>query len=145
MTQAIVDVVQPTFDGLEDQQFLAACKNCLDQNNNESLHRVIWGTPPKEQFTSQQEASLSVSLGVLVFNNGMDNTLSKLLPMVNMQVEPAMHLGWERIDNKRVSSSDYKTQPSVKKRRKKLRREKSKKQDGFVHQEGVMYSSQSFY
>ena len=77
MTQAIVDVVQPTFDGLEDQQFLAVCQNCLDQNNNESLHRVIWGTPTKEQFTSQQEASLSVSLGVLVFNNGMDNPLSQ--------------------------------------------------------------------
>ena len=145
LPQAIVDVVQPTFDRLGDEQFLAGCENCLDQNNNESVHPVIWGMSPKEQFTSQQEASLSVSLGVLVFNNGMDNTLSKLLPMVNMQVEPAMHLGWERIDDKRISSSDYKTQPSVKRRRKKLRREKSKKQDAFVHQEGVMYSSQSFY
>lgn len=127
LPQAIVDVVQPTFDRLGDEQFLAGCENCLDQNNNESLHHMIWGMSPKEQFTSQQEASLSVSLGVLVFNNGMNNTLSKLLPMVNMQVEPAMHLGWERIDNKRISSSDYKTQSSVKKRRKKLRREKSKK------------------
>jgi len=43
-----------------------------------------------------------------------------------MQVEPAMHLGWERIDNKWITSSDFKTHPSVKKRRKKLQREKSK-------------------
>lgn len=36
---------------------------------------MIWGMSPKEQFISQQEASLGVSLGMLVFNNGMDNTL----------------------------------------------------------------------
>ena len=127
LPQAIVDVVQPTFDRLGDEQFLAGCENCLDQNNNESLHHVIWGMSPKEQFTSQQEASLSVSLGVSVFNDGMDNPLSKHLPMVIMQIESVMHLGWERIDNKRISSSDYKTQPSVKKCRKELRREKLKK------------------
>lgn len=43
-----------------------------------------------------------------------------------------MHLGWERIDNKRMSSSDYKTQPSFKKRTKKLRREKLKKKTGWL-------------
>lgn len=39
---------------------------------------------PKEQFTSQQEASLAVALGVLVFNNGIESTLSKLMPMINV-------------------------------------------------------------
>ena len=56
-----------------------------------------------------------------------------------------MIAGWQRIDDKRMSSSNYKARPAVKKGRKKHRREKSKKQDGFVHKEGVMYSSQSFY
>lgn len=145
LPQAIVKVIQPTFDRLGDEQFLAGCESCLDQNNNESLHHVVWVMSPKEQYTSQQEASLAVSLGVLVFNNGMERTLSELLPMVGMQVEPDMRAYWEKIDRKRISSSDYKSQPSAKIRRKKLRREKSKKQDGFVHQEGVMYRSQSFY
>ena len=143
--QAVVNAVQPTFDRLGDTNFLAGCEKCLDQNNNESLHHVIWGMAPKEQFTSQQEASLAVALGVLVFNNGIENTLSKLLPIVNIAVQPAMTAEWQKIDRKRISSSDYKAQPLVKKRRKQRRREKSKKQDAFVHQEGVMYSSQSFY
>ena len=56
-----------------------------------------------------------------------------------------MIAGWQRIDDKCMSSSNYKARPAVKKGRKKHRREKSKKQDGFVHKEGVMYSSQSFY
>ena len=82
---------------------------------------------------------------MLVFNNGMEATLSKLMPMINVEVQAGMIAGWQRIYDERMSSSNYKAQPAVKKRRKKHRREKSKKQDGFVHKEGVMYSSQSFH
>ena len=145
LPQAVVKVVQPTFDRLGSEQFLAGCEKCPDQNRNESLHHVIWGMSPKEQFTSQQEASLSVSLGVLVFNNGMDKTLKELMLMVDLKVHSSMRVGWQHIDRKRMNTSDYKTKPSTKQCRKKLRREKSKKQDAFAHQEGVMYSSQNFY
>jgi len=51
----------------------------------------------------------------------------------------------EMIDRKRMQESDYKANLETKKRRKKLKREKCKKQDAFQLQEGVMYSSQSFY
>ena len=100
-------------------------------------------TSPKEQFTSQQEASLAVAVGVLVLNNGIGSMLSKLMPMINVEVQAGMIAGWQRIDGKRMSSTNYKAQPAVKKCRKHHRREKSKKQEGFVHKEGVMYSSQS--
>ena len=49
------------------------------------------------------------------------------------------------IDRKRMQQSDYKADPVTKQRRKKLKRDKCKKQDAFQHQEGVMYSSQGFY
>ena len=68
---------------------------------------------PKEQFTSQQEASLAVALGVLVFNNGIESTLSKLMPMINVEVQAGMIAGWQRIDGKRMSSANYKAQPAV--------------------------------
>jgi len=42
---------------------------------------------PKEQFTSQQETSLDVALCVLVFNNGIESTLSKLMPMINVGLQ----------------------------------------------------------
>lgn len=142
---AVVKAVQPVFDRLGAETFLAGCEKCLDQNNNESLHHVIWEMSPKEQFTSQQEESLAASLGVLVFKNGIENTLTELMPMVNLHIHPAMLIGWENIDLKRMDSSDYKSQDSSKKHRKELMRLKSKKQNAFVHQEGVMYSSQSFY
>lgn len=50
LPQAVVNVIQPTFDRLGDETFLAGCEECLDQNNNRSLHHVIWGMAPKEQF-----------------------------------------------------------------------------------------------
>ena len=102
---AVVKAVQPVFNRLGAETFLAGCEKCLDQNNNESVHHVIWGMSPKEQFTSQQEASLAVSLGVLVINNGIVNTLTDLMPIVNLQVHPAMLIGWVSIDLKRMDSS----------------------------------------
>ena len=115
LPQAVVNAIQPTFDRLGDKHFLSGCEKCLNQINNESLHHVIWGMSPKEQFTSQQEASLAVALGVLVFNNGIESTLSKLMPMINVEVQAGVIAGWQRIDGKRVSLSNYKAQPAVKK------------------------------
>ena len=115
LPQAVVNAIQPTFDRLGDRHFLAGCEKCLNQINKESLHHVIWGMSPKGQFTSQQKASLAVALGVLVFNNGIESTLSKLMPMINVEVQAGVIAGWQRIDGKRVSSSNYKAQPAVKK------------------------------
>ena len=41
------------------------------------------------------------------------------MPLINVEVQAGMIAGWQRIDGKRVSSSNYKAQPAVKKRRKK--------------------------
>ena len=51
LPEAVVKVMQPTFDRLWSEQFLVGCEKCLDQNNNESLHHVVWGMVPKEQYT----------------------------------------------------------------------------------------------
>ena len=100
---------------------------------------------PKEQYTSQQEASLAVSLGVLVFNNGLKDTVAKLLTAMELPVSSSMLRELEMIDGKRIQQSDYKADLVTKQRRKKLKRDKSKKQDAFQRQEGVMYSSQGLY
>ena len=100
---------------------------------------------PKELYTSQQETSLQVSLGVLVFDNGMEDTEGKLLAIMDIPVSDEMHLEWKEIDSKRMKGSDYKSDPAVKQQRKRIR-EKSKKQDAFVHDEGgSSYSSGKFY
>ena len=144
LPESVVTLMQPIFDRLGSEEFLVGSEKSLDQNKNECLHHVVWGMAPKEQYTSQQEASLAVSLGVLVFNNGLEDTVAKLLTAMELPVSSSMLIDLEMIDRKRMQQSD-KADPVTKQRRKKLKRDKCKKQDAFQHQEGVMYSSQGFY
>ena len=74
----------------------------------EILHHVIWGFAPKDQFTSQIENSLSVNLGVLIFNCGMEVTYSQLLPKIGVEVTSSMKRAWREIDRKRIYGADYK-------------------------------------
>ena len=142
---AIVEVVKPVFDRLGDANFLAGCEKCLTQNPNESLHHVIWGLAPKEQYTSPRETSLAVGLGCLLFNSGTEVTYSQLLPSIGLNVSEEMISAWMKIDKKRSYGADYKERSEIKERRKKHRRQKAKKADAFVHNEGMQYKSQGFY
>lgn len=92
---AVVNVIKPVFEKLGDEKFLGGCERCATQNANESLHHVIWGFAPKEQHTSQIEASLGINLGVLIFNCGKEVTYSQLLPMTGVKVTDNMKgVGW---------------------------------------------------
>lgn len=145
---AVVKVIKPVFDRLGDEKFLAGCERCATQNPNESLHHVVWGIAPKDQFTSQTENSAALNLGVLLFNTGMEMTCSLLLPMLGLTVSPPMLKAWERIDAARIYGAEYKHKLEVKHRRKELKGGKVQKAAAFVHDEGgpqSQYHSQGFY
>lgn len=142
----VFEVVRPVFAKLGSEAFLAGCEKCLTQNPNESLHHVIWGIAPKDQFTSQHETHLAVCLGLMVFNNGMERTYSQLMKMCGLSVEKTMVSAWQKIDGVRQRDSDYKSKPETKNRRRENKQLKSKKQDAFKHKEGgPQYKSQGFY
>lgn len=143
--EAIVEVLQPLFDRLGDETFLAGCENCYTQSRNESLHHVIWGKASKDVYSSPQEISIVISLGVLEFNQGFHRTYSELLPILGIDVAPQMVEAWHRIDEERLYQADYCNSTDIKLSRKKKRKEKLKKQDAFVRQEGVMFKSQAFH
>lgn len=142
---AVVEVIQPVFDKLSSESFLAACERCLSQNRNESLHHVTWSLALKEQYVSPQETYLAVCLSVLLFNAGAHSTYSRLCPAIGITVTPNMTMGWKQIDQDRMCGSDYKERQAEKDQRKKRKRQKVKKQDAFVHQEGTMYCFQAFH
>ena len=52
---------------------------------------------------------------------------------------------WQKIDQKRIYSGEYKEKEEVKVRRRKVKSQKAKKADAFTHAEGVQYKSQGFY
>jgi len=43
LPNAVVEVMQPLFDTLGDETFLAGCEGCYAQNRNKCLHHMIWG------------------------------------------------------------------------------------------------------
>lgn len=145
LTPAIVEVIKPVFDRLGDENFLSGCERCATQNPNESLHHVIWALASKEQYTSPRETSRAVSLGCLLFNSGAEITYSQLLPKIGLRVDEKMVNEWKKIDSKRINTAEYKDKSTVKERRKKYKRQRANKADGFIHKEGVQYKSQEFY
>jgi len=87
---AVVEVIQPVFDKLSSETFLAGCEWCLSQNTNECLHHVTWSMAPKEQYVSPQENHLAVCLSVLLFNAGAHSTYSRLCPVIRITLRPKM-------------------------------------------------------
>ena len=56
----------------------------------------------KELFSSPQEVSLAISLGVLQFNQGFNSTYKELLPPLGIQIQPQMVETWRKIDSDRI-------------------------------------------
>ena len=145
LTPAIVDAIQPIFESLGDERFLAGCEQCLTQNQNESLHHVIWSLAPKEQYNSPAEIDIATNLGVLLFNRGYASTYMKLFPKIGLVPPEEQVEAWKKLDKEQVNTAEYQSSEEVKIKRNKLKRSKVKKQDAFVRAEGVMYKSQAFH
>ena len=146
LSPAIVEVLRPTFLRLGNEEFLAGCEKGFTQNANESLHHVIWSFAPKDIYNSTQEINAAISLGVLLFNEGCERTFKGLLPSLDMPDSvPNMTNSWEKIGNERLYLAEYRHSDSTKKRRKFKKRDKLRKDDAFVHQEGTSYQSQAFH
>ena len=142
---AIFEVMQPVFDRLGDESLLAACEKCLTQNTNESLHHVIWSMAPKEQYTSPNEISCAISLGVMQYNRGFERTYGTLLDTMGLEVTAGMKSSWYQIDRQRIRVSNFKSQAKVLMKRRKKKAKKAAAQDAFVHQEGIQYKSGNFH
>ncbi|KAK3749152.1 hypothetical protein QZH41_009828, partial [Actinostola sp. cb2023] len=141
----VVEVIQPLFDRLGDEAFLVGCEKCYTQNNNESLHHVIWGMAPKDAYNSPYEIDVAITLGVLQFNHGFTHTYKELLTRLELDIPSQMHASWEKIDADRIYQAAYRSSDKIMTKRRKKRNKKLRKQDAFVRKEGVVYKSQAFH
>ncbi|KAK3751422.1 hypothetical protein QZH41_018769 [Actinostola sp. cb2023] len=133
----VVEVIQPLFERWGDEAFLVGCEKCYTQNNNESLHHVIWGMAPKDAYNFPYEIDVAITLGMLQLNHGFTHTYKELLTRLELDMPSQMRASWEKIDQAAYRSSD-----KIMTKRRKKRSKKLIKQDAFVRKEGVMYKSQ---
>ena len=91
LPHAIFDAVKPVFTRLPSVPFLEQCKNCSNQNANESFNNVVWSLSPKETFNSPMETSLVINLAVCLFNDGFKFTLRSALSAAGLSFTDALY------------------------------------------------------
>lgn len=142
---AIQKVLQPTFDFLSSVELLQGCVNCYSQNQNESLHHVIWDKVPKDQFHSSNEVKLGVDMGILHFNCGQSMANRDLFENLHINLSEKSQGVFRELDRIRVQEAEVKSSESHKEKRKRRRKGKLAQLDAFQHDEGTTYASGQFH
>ncbi|GFU66943.1 uncharacterized protein TNCV_4295951 [Trichonephila clavipes] len=68
LTEEVVAKILPVYQRLASNEILSRCTSGKSQNENESLHSVIWSHCPKESFQSKKRLEISVVTAVSEFN-----------------------------------------------------------------------------
>ncbi|CAG2208778.1 unnamed protein product [Mytilus edulis] len=143
LSPVLVEMIKPVFEKLSSLQLLKGAEKCLTQNQNESLHHVIWSYLPKGEYHSPSEIQLGVALAVGHFNDGMVNFNTQLFYEINLKVGINNKSIWEAIDNTRLRHAAYKHSDNVKQRRKDLKAMEAAKLDSLQYDDS--YSKEQYY
>ena len=108
-----------------------------------NLFTMSSGDWHRRMYTALRK-SIAVNLVVLQYKGEFNKSYSKLMAALQMEMPASIVDVWASIDDKRVYQADYRSSDATKLHRKKKRHRKLKKQDAFVHQEGVTYKSHAF-
>lgn len=114
LSSALAEVLKPVFEKLSSLQLFARSEKCLTQNQNESLHHVIWSYLPKGEYHSPSETELGTALAVGHFNDGMYSFNSKLFQETNLKIGNANKLLWRTIDQHRMRHAAYEHSDNIK-------------------------------
>lgn len=80
----VCKVLRPVYERLSDRKLLERCQRGQTQNNNESLHAVIWALAPKERHASLFTVEAAVAEAVMRFNGGNERTSAGILKELNL-------------------------------------------------------------
>ncbi|CAG2204023.1 unnamed protein product [Mytilus edulis] len=137
----LIEMLKPVFEKLSSLQLLKGAEKCLTQNQNESLHHVIWSYLPKGEYHSPSEIQLGVALAVGHFNEGMNNYNSKLFDEMNLKIGINNKSLWMQIDVTRLKHAAYKHSANVKQRRKNLKAMEAGKLEQYYSSASVSVTS----
>ena len=137
---AIVEKLVPTFEQLSNEDLIGWCKEGGTQNQNEALHGVIWGLCQKEEFVGFDTLTLSVNLGVCLWNDG-EGAVSDILQKIGCVEGSFQHLAVESTNNLRCFHSKIKSSKGYKIARKRRKAAKKNKEDRKKKKEGTTYAA----
>ena len=67
---AVIEHIQPVFNGLADESLLKKCLHGKTQNSNECLNKLIWDRCSKEIYVEKDTIEEATYSAVAYFNDG---------------------------------------------------------------------------
>ena len=140
---AIGKKMVPIFHRLSEEKLLSRCTLKRTQNNNESLHSLVWSFCPKRNFVGRITVENAVCMAILQFSLGstFKEALCKLLGF-----SPGAYLKQcsKKKDRIRLIKAEEASSDVAKRRRKELKYQKSGAEKKRLSAEGDTYQSGSF-
>ena len=136
-----VPVLKPIYmyEALSKKDLLVRGSDGFTQNANESFNSVLWQRCPKHRFHVRS----AMASAVIQYNEGASAALG-VLQQMNLPISVhALHSAVKH-DQKRIASADQKTSIVAKRKRESDRVEKKRLEEGYMEQEGTIYSSGAF-
>ena len=105
LSSDVAEHVKGVYTRLAHIDLLERCKLGKTQNNNESVHSVIWNKCPKTSFVGLERVVSATCSAVSEFNVGVEVTMKNLCDV--MQVPSGVHLlaSAEKTDRRRLSQA----------------------------------------
>lgn len=80
----VCEALLPVYERLSDRKLLERCQRGKTQNNNESLHSMIWALAPKERHGSLFTVEAAVGEAVMKFNAGYARSATGILKELSL-------------------------------------------------------------
>lgn len=134
----------PVYQRLASDELLSRCVRGTTQNQNESLHSLIWRKCPKENFISQKRLSIAVCNAVAEFNMGCSATVELKSAIRDIKVPGTTQKIVKRRDSRRKYESIRSGSEKRKASRRKIKAKKLKREAEKSKKEGVTYGAGQF-
>ena len=122
------NLLKPIFDRLSDVTLLQRCLKGITQNQNESLHGMVWRRCPKTCFSGKRKVKIAACLSVGNFNIGASAIADVMKALkINCGQQTSRYL--RKMDNIRLKDAAIKVSNKYRNRRKQLRAIKKRRLD----------------
>lgn len=101
----VCQALLPIYERLADKKLLQRCQRGKTQNNNESLHSMIWALAPKERHASLFTVEAAVAEAVLKFNAGNAKASEDILRELSLNPSKPSHTRMTEKDRRRTVAS----------------------------------------
>jgi hypothetical protein len=141
LAPAVMNAIRPVYEKMCSDEVLSKVVDGGTTNPNESYHSYIWSLCPKTQFHSAKYVRCAASLAAILYNDGYQLSIMKLLQRCGVQSStPACVRMLKLIDHQRIK--EHKFKPKAAKQKK--RRQRILTEQRLNQQEKYNYASGAF-